>query len=392
MKARDEERARVCDDEAPGQAPWAGAGPSRRNYDAFRACQPSPKEWPSSSFIRKAFGNDWSAALAAIGHEPTIDITSRRLTAQRPYSRDEVLAVLRLWISEVDEKEGPESPLMQSHYEEWTKAMRSTDDPRFSRLPSKPTIYKVVGDWRDVLVALDCTHRHWQSSAPSSTEPDADDEDAAEPAAAFDLESAPPAPPRKGWHIGIGTDAAKIHADALVEWLRWLADQLPENERARLRATDFDRYMSSVRRVSLAQGKPLHPPSHSSFEQSSEIDSWLHAKYLAGMVAGGVPVKRSTKSYTERELIEAVLAARQALGPDMTRAQYTRWRDTHLSVYDGATWLRVPSETLLRTRFADTGRWGVAIESALRRADELGLAHSDDYADRPGYVGQKEAA
>jgi hypothetical protein len=372
-------------------ASWALGKPSRRSYDAFRKSQPDLEEWPSSSFIRNAFDNDWGRALAAVGSEPAVDITSRRLVGPKPYSKDEVLNALRIWIAEVDEEEGPGAPLMQSRFEEWATTRRSTDDPRFNRLPSKPTIYKVIGDWRDVLVTLDCTHRHWQSRASNSTNTDGGPLAPDEPAARFDLESAPPNPPRRHWHIGTGDEAARAYIDALLAWLRWLAEQLPEEQRAPLRAADFDRYMSSIRRLSLARGNPLHPPSHSAFEKSPEIDSWLHAKYLAGMIPGGIPAKRSTKSYTERELIDAVIAAQRALGPKMSRAQYTKWRDCRLSGFGGANWLRVPSESLIRGRFSESGRWHVAIENAICRATELGLDAAEEEPMRPEMVREEGA-
>lgn len=79
LAARANERKLPDGHDLAGIPAWAGGSPSRRNYDIFRAAQQISREWPSSSFIRNAFGNDWQTALAAIGDKPAIDITSRRL-------------------------------------------------------------------------------------------------------------------------------------------------------------------------------------------------------------------------------------------------------------------------------------------------------------------------
>jgi hypothetical protein len=372
-------------------APWSSGRPSRRNYDAFRAGRPEPSEWPSSSSIRKAFDNDWGAALGAVGHEPVADITSRRLISPKPFTKDEVLSVLRVWIADVDNEDGPDSPLKQKKYFDWEEQKSGGNDPRFLRAPSGPTIYKLIGDWKDVLVALGCAHRHWRAKKPTSTGADGLPVASEELAADFDLESAPPTPPRRGLQFDRGTPTAKAHADGVIAWLRWLADQLPEGQRAGLRVKDFDPYMASVRRVSLAQGKPLHPPSYVSFERSTEIDGWLHAKFLAGIVEGVVPAKRSTRAFSERELIDAVLAARRTFGPDISRAQYTRWREERLPKNGETGFRRLPSESLVRSRFADSGRWPTAMENVARRAAELGVDPATGGRDR-GDSGLSEAA
>lgn len=343
-----------------GPASWACDTPSRRNYDLFRSEQPSAREWPSSSYIRNAFDNDWQAGLAAIGHEPAVDITSRQLTAApKPYSRDEILAALRIWIAEVDEEHGPEARLLQAQYEAWVRARRSDDDRSITRFPRANTLHRFIGDWREVLAALGCAHRHYQARVPSpkmtpddSTAPD-------ELTAGLDLETAPPDLPRKVRCVGTSSNVTRAHAEATITWLRWLGQQLPEEQRASLRMEDFDRYMSSVRRLSLAQGKPLRPPSHASIERSPEIDGWLHAKHLAGLLRGKTPVRHSSKAFTERELVDAVTEAIRDLGPDMNRAQYTRWK--------GAQDRRLPSASTLRRHFSNTGSWSVALDRSSSR-------------------------
>ena len=387
IDARALEMARAADQGSDTPASWACGSPSRRSYDVFRADQPSAREWPSSSYIRNAFDNDWQAALAAIGHEPAVDVTSQQLTAApKPYSRDEILAALRIWIAQVDREHGPESRLLQAQYETWARAKRSVEDPRITRLPRASTLHRFIGDWREVLAALGCAHRHWQAQAPSSEETDSCPSGVPdEPAAGLDLESAPPDLPRKSRYVGSNANAARAHANATVAWLRWLAEHLPEEQRASLRMEDFDRYMSSVRRLSLAQGKPLRPPSHASIERSPEIDGWLHAKYLAGMIRGKAPVKRSSKAFSKRELVDAVTAALRDLGPDMNRAQYTRWKDDQDR--------RLPSASTLRRSFSDTGSWSAAIETALRHADEPCPRSADRVPSEAGIEpGQREAA
>jgi hypothetical protein len=148
---------------------------------------------------------------------------------------------------------------------------------------------------------------------------------------------------------------------------------------------DFDRYMSSIRRLSLARGKPIRPPSHASIDRSSEIDGWLHAKYLAGLVKGEAPTKASTRPFTERELVDAMIAGLRHIGPDMTRAQYTRWKDRHGR--------RLPSASTLRRYFSDTGSWPTAVRTALRRADELDPRRPDLDSPTMGVdLGQREVA
>lgn len=364
MAARASEITRAASNQgSDAAAPWASAGPSRASYDAFRADQPSSREWPSSSYIRNAFDNDWQAALAAVGYEPAVDVTSRQLTAApKPYSREEILTALQAWIADVDEEQGSDATLLQAEYEAWVRAIRTDDHRSITRFPRASTLHRLIGDWQEVLAALGCAHRHHQAQAPTAkksrhalTAPD-------ELAAGLDLETAPPDLPRKVRYVGTSSKAARAHTEATIAWLRWLADQLPEDHRAALRMEDFDRYMASVRRLSLAQGKPRRPPSHASIERSPEIDGWLHAKHLAGMISGSRPIKRSSKAFSESEMVDAMTMAVRELGSDMTRAQYTRWKD--------AQGRRLPSASTLRRSFSNTGSWTVAVENGLRRADE----------------------
>lgn len=369
IDARAKEMKRVGAEDSPDLAPWAGRTPSRRNYDAFRASQPSTREWPSSNYIRNAFENDWQAGLTAVGNEPGVDITARRLTySPKPYTKEEILAAVRIWVAEIDEEHGPESPLLQSRYEKWARTRRSVSDPSITRLPRRTTLNRFFGYWEHVLVALGLAHRHRQAQGPSWPRSNCRAGGSEEPAATLDLENPPPDLPRT--HGANNPETARARAAVAIAWVRWLSDQLPEEQRARLRMEDFDRYMGSIRRLSLARGKPLHPPSHAAFERSSEIDGWLDAKRQAGILHGRTPAKRSTRMYSERQLIDAIVMARRDLGPEMKRAEYTRWRQRQRS-------RRLPSHSKLRQHFSDSGSWSVAVQNALLRGDELGLPSAD---------------
>lgn len=363
VDARVSEKARVATDETVAR--WARGELSRRNYDEFRAEQPSPREWPSASYIRNAFDNDWNAAIAAIGHKPGVDVTSRQLTASaKPFSREEVLAALRIWISDVDQEDGPGSRLLQARYESWTRSKRAAEDLRFSRLPRASTLHRVIGDWQEVLAALGCAHRHWTARARSSVGDDGAARSFKEVAEILDLSTAPPDMPRKHRYADDSPRAVNDHADLTISWVRWLGEQLPAAERASLRMEDFIRYMSSIRRLSLAQGKPLRPPSHASIERSPEIGGWLHAKHLAGLIEERVVVKQSTKPFAEPELVDAIMAAIREVGPDMTRADYTEWKERQDH--------RLPSASTLRRSLSDTGSWTKAVETAIRLDRERG--------------------
>jgi hypothetical protein len=364
IAARTEQTKRIGDGDSADLPSWAGDTPSRKNYDNFRANQPSAREWPSSTYIRNAFDNDWQAGLAAVGNEPGPDITARRLiVSTNPYTPEEILAAVRLWVAEVDEEQGPESPLLQTRYEKWARTRRSVDDPSIKRLPRRTTLNRFFGDWQHVLVALGCPHRHRFAQAPPTSATGCRPDGAEEPAATLDLDDPPPESPRT--QVTHSPETARTRARVAIAWLRWLVDQLPEEERTRLRMEDFERYMSSIRRLTLARGKPLHPPSHAAFERSSEIDGWLDAKRQAGILHDRAPAKRSTKAYSESDLIVAVLAVLSAMGRDVNRSGYMRWRKMQRR--------RLPSESKIRHHFSDTGSWAVAVENCLHRADELGI-------------------
>lgn len=239
-----------------------------------------------------------------------------------------------------------------------------------------------VGRWPEVLVALGCEHRSAQHHSRLARDLGGDASAAVEPAESLDLSTAPQTPRRNEWHLRPGGEAAKEREGSLLAWLRWLADQLPEEDRPRLRAKDFDRYMRSVRRVSLSRGAPLHPPSARNTVRSTSIGTWNRVKHCAGSIDGPIAARRSTRAFEEHELVRSVVAAIQALGPEMTRADYTKWRDEQIAVIAGdvatstSSMERIPSDGLLRQRLGG-GSWAPAIEKAIRLAGDLGLYLDD---------------
>lgn len=355
-------------------AHWAVGDPSRRRYDEFRASQIEPRAWPSSQFIRNAFAGDWNAGLAAVGARPPVDVLSRRLTARGfAYTREEVLDALLLWISEVDRREGASAPLRQSAYCDWARDQRRSADPLLPRFPTIPVIRDLVGLWHEVLVDLGHVDR---MASAQRRQPDS----SPEPAANFDIESTPPDVPRRRWHDRRGSSAAYKRADALVAWVAWVAAQLPEEDRSGLTGKRYAELIASVRRVSLAQGRPVRPPSLRMIESCLEIGGWNHAKQKAGLLDPGLSIRRrNTRAFSEEELLLPLLQAVAELGPEMSRAAYTRWRKKQLddpgaviSLAQTNPQRRIPSDSLLLQRFGDGGRWQPALEAARRRASALG--------------------
>ena len=82
-----------------------GLAPSRRNYDSWRAAQPDPNEWPSSSMIRRAFPS-WPAALEALGAAPAPDVLARRLLhLQDGFTAEECLTAIRACVEDLNATE-----------------------------------------------------------------------------------------------------------------------------------------------------------------------------------------------------------------------------------------------------------------------------------------------
>jgi hypothetical protein len=347
---------------------WALAEPSRRRYDQFRSESEDRAEWPSVQFIRNAFSGSFSAGLEAIGEQPAVDVLSRRLTAcGKHYTREEVLDVLRAWIEHVDLEQGPNAALMQPDYLRWRDDLLRSSADGAARYPTLPVIYNLIGSWPEALATLGHQHRSTPGYRPEKPRE-------SEPAAGFDLNSAPAPMLRADGRSRNRSHSSPSRKEDLIAWLRWVAEQLRPEEAEALTYSQYNRLCASVARVSLAQGNLARPPAAAQFVKCPEIGSWPRAKYLAGLIDEDVLARsHSAQPYSERELVKALVEAIAEVGPDISRATYATWREQRLAEARGEE--RIPSDALLRQRLGKDGRaWAAVLSSGLKRAAELRIA------------------
>jgi hypothetical protein len=126
------------------------AAPSKRDYEGWRAAQPRPEEWPSSTTIRNTFEHSWAKALDALGVAPKPEVLARRLLdINSSYERDELLAAIHCWV----EHEEP-GRLTFVAYSDWARRMVGRSDRPLSRIPlSMHPFSRSFGSWRAAIAA-----------------------------------------------------------------------------------------------------------------------------------------------------------------------------------------------------------------------------------------------
>ena len=138
-----------------------GKPPSRRSYDEWRAGQPDPKSWPSSTAIRNSFGNSWAKAMDALGVSPAPDVLARRLLDRHGYSREEVIQAIQSCIRDTAPRHLP-----WDDYRAWAGEELKQGTKR--RLPlSAAVIRKHFGSWGEALKAAGLDTPYARASSPA---------------------------------------------------------------------------------------------------------------------------------------------------------------------------------------------------------------------------------
>ena len=332
--------ASPAEEERPG---WAEGGPSTRRYNAFRSAQ-SDGHLPSSTQISHAFGGGWGRALAAAGLAPAPNVlASRGLNLGKAFDADEVRAVLRAWIDEVD-RDDPDGPLVQAQFAAWTSRKRTSSDTDGMRYPTLPTVFKHLGTWGTVLIELGQLDRHPAVVAARRTiECDQRAGWAIETAQGLDLETLPAS----------GVDDLE-HA---VGWLRWMTKSLSGEARTALGMSQWAVLRAALIDRLASLGRYAEIPSAYAIASAADDRSWPTAKARAGIVEDACEARCSptTSAFADEELLDELAAARSALGHPPRRSEYDAYRRSEIRSR------RLPSEGTIRMRLGE-GNWARALE------------------------------
>jgi hypothetical protein len=394
-KAKQEQANQEQDHDGADLPRWADGPVSKRRYTVFRQGRHDPKSWPSASMISKAFDGQWTRALEAAGLIAAPDVLVRRRTARGDaFSITEVQQLLLEWAQIVDADADPDAdadadrnrdrsvsdtppsgdreqsrPLYFDRFIIWLENCRRDPDAIERRLPSRPTVRKLLGTWVNALDGIGMLHRHpeaWRARE-ADRKGGALWDWAKDAVAGLDLTQAPTNPTRTHRHDSYSKQD-------LLDWLGWLTGSLNPVERPRVRVSDWTLLRQAAILRALEAETWFEIPSVKRILDEEGIEGWPAAKVAAGIAdAEETSQQRVGETYAESELYEAVVRAAQATGELPSRSHYTTWREQELTRRrERNPWIRIPSDLSLCLRLCRTSMsWEEVLEVAIKRRPEL---------------------
>jgi hypothetical protein len=310
--------------------------PSRRPYNRWRDQQPDRDELPSASALARTFGG-WPAVAEAVGMNVAPDVLARRVTQNgRRLSKTELVTVLRLW------RQSNPPELTYRRYRVWAQAANHDPGRPVAWVPvSRGIFIQHFGGWADALHAAGLI----------------DDEQLA-------LARADQIAPHE----------RKIDEQVILTALRDAAAAHPD---ARLTAA---LYLTWRNRQIDAGGRPA-PPHLTTVQQ--RMGSWHEALLAAGLIdeaQSTAGLRKGGRRVPDRQVMRCLTTAVRAVGPDITRRQYRRWRERQLAV--GVRPMPV-SDAAIVNRF---GGWPKAVDAAIEvlkttntqsKEDEIMASHHE---------------
>ena len=306
--------------------------PSRRAYDAFRAAQPNPLDWPSPTLIRNAFGGSWAAATAAVEGRPEANVLARRKTTRgKKFEPELVKKLLLAWIETLP----PEEPLRQVAFIGWCLEEAAKTDSKFKHVPRTSNSVKVaLGGWEKALASVGALERHPAQAMRLRSETQAKK-------AIKSRLSLSRAPRQK-------SEQGRFEDDELIAWLRWGQKQL------KVSAPISEEHYAEVRRRVLEatrrRGEVLRIPSQATI--AGRFRSWAGALESAGLTDPNSPGAHDRRPYSDDEIRQALLEAKAATDGPLSESAYRAWRTAELKRHqrnDPAA--RLPHALSLKNRF-----------------------------------------
>jgi len=331
-----------------------GASPSRRQYDYFRDSQPDRGEWPSGQLIRNAFG-DWPSFRSALeGGAPMPDVLGRRLTSKgRRVPRATLVNALREWAASVPE----DQPLREREFLEWCRAHNSRCSDFRDRLPvSGATWISRVGLWPEALAEIGELHRG--ASALGKDRPPVNSGHGEGNEGHADPRRHPHQSPLKQLPVRLENEplppaprGGKYSVEELLPWPRWAATGLSPEQAVDWSEEDYEQLRQTIISAARAEGRVLRVPTSSTLVRRLG-GSWQLVKLRCGLIGEGDLRTQITDRLTDDKIAADFRAAAAALGREMSRAAYQRWRERELRrVRERDSRARVASEAVVRSRF-----------------------------------------
>jgi hypothetical protein len=290
-----------------------GETPSRRPYNRWRDKQADRDELPSASAVANTFGG-WPAAAQAIGAKADVDVLARRAAQTgRRLRRDELISVLRDWGATQPPK------LTYRLYRAW--ALKANHDPDRS-VPwvpvSRGTYLERFGGWAQALHAAGLIDDVQLEEAKADQ---------------------------------IAPDARKLTPESMVEALQVAARALAPR---RLTVVLYNTWRHRQMETGASQ-----PPAVTTLQ--TRFGSWhdaLHAAELIDTPQLNAGLRKGGRRAPDRHVLRCLRSAIEAIGPDLTRRQYRRWRERQLTA---GMRPRPVSDSAIVNRF---GGWPAAVRAA----------------------------
>lgn len=273
MRVRSIEALRLAEGET-------GAFPSFRRYEAWRLGQTFPREWPSGSSIGRAWGS-WSAMLDDLGVEPAMrPATVAMRSLGDTFTHAELLAAVTACGREV-----PTRPLTQIAYTRW--AERTSDRTDHARIP----------------LSTEPFGREFGGFAHAVQEAGL-----------------------RAYHGISGIELGKYTDEQVRGALRRCSDELDDRAPT---TTAYRRWRRPLVADLRQHGKGTPLPSDTAVLE--HFHTWSNALHSAGLItaedAAVVQRRGGRRPLNERRVASSLLDAVRALGPTVTRRNYSRWRE-----------------------------------------------------------------
>lgn len=288
--------------------------PSRRPYNRWRDQQTDRDELPSASALARTFGG-WPAVAEAVGMNVAPDVLARRVTQSgRRLGKSELVCVLKLW------RQSNPPELTYRRYRVWAHAANHDPGRPVPWVPvSRGVFIQHFGGWAEALHAAGLIDDQQLETARADQ---------------------------------IAPHERKIDAELILTSLRAAAQARPG---VRLTARLYELW----RNEQLDAGAPA-PPHLTTIQH--RMGSWHEALLAAGLIdeaQSTAGLRKGGRRVPDRQVMRCLTAAVRAIGPDLTRRQYRRWRDRQIAV--GIRPAPV-SDAAIVNRF---GGWPHAVDAAI---------------------------
>jgi hypothetical protein len=309
---------------------------SNKAYRRWRALQSDGDDLPSASTLMRHLGEgSWTNLLVLARLRLGADPLAQRLVARgAAFSRAEVVGAVELWLGELI------GPAMINVFVRDVQATLATGSYRGPRLPRSSSPIMRFGGWAALL-------------------DEADPDESLRRAAHARLAGLSPTVDRRGSNgfvytpvvaHGPGIVVAPYSRAELRSWIR-RAQALLGDWTA---APAYDRLVRTWREEQLRSGLRPRVPGSARAQQLLGM-SWLEALRWAGDLQGPWPKHHGGgRQCTRQELIDAVDAAMDEMGEDLSCIAYGRWREQRQQAAPAAgRAIRVPSASAVAANLGD---------------------------------------